>query len=147
MGFEGFRSESELVSIVASRLRECGFFVLRNFVVLGMEIDVVGVEFVGLDPYVYVFEVKRRPRNKLVKQLRKRMSVADYVYAVVPHYLYSWALKRVDPWAGIAVVMGEELKVLRMGRYLGRGRRFIEATCLDGGGYPWCSYLGSGRGA
>lgn len=120
-------SEEELVEVLADGLSRAGFRVLKHVVVGGVELDLVALEesVQGVD--VYVVEVKRRPRNRIVKQLEKRFLLADYLYVAVPLDLYTWALKRVDPRVGVLVLVRGEPRVLRMGRYIGNGWRLLKA--------------------
>ena len=90
----------------------------------------VALERIGVDCYVYVFEVKRRPRAKLAEQLRRRVWLADYIYAAVPFPLYSWALRVVDPSIGVAVVNRGWVSILRKSRYFGNGRKLLEILDL-----------------
>jgi len=121
-----FRSERELVDLVVEFLERVGFRVFRHLVVDGIELDVVAVEEGPSFSNVYVLEVKRRPRARIARQVERRLCMADYLYVVVPLDLYGWALRRVDPRVGIMVLVGEELRVLRMGSYLGNGWRIAE---------------------
>jgi len=121
----GAVKESEIVESVASLLRSVGFVVMRNIEVGGVEVDVLAIEIVPPRPLVYVIEAKRRPKRKLIKQLERRSRFADYVYAAVPVYMYSWAVSRIDPSYGIMVFHRGEVRVLRLARYLGNGIHLI----------------------
>lgn len=111
-------------------MKSCGFEVFKCVRVWDLEIDVVALERIGIDCYVYVFEAKRRPKLKFIKQLRRRVWLADYVYAAIPYTMYSWALRKLEPDIGIAIVSRDGLMILRKSRYFGNGRKFLELANL-----------------
>ncbi len=124
-------SESQLVNVVASRLKDAGFEVYKNIVVNGIEIDVLALEYTGSAVFVYVIEVKRRPRTKVYKQLARRAQIADYLFIAIPYMFYAWALKKIDMSIGIMLIMGSDIVVLRNPKYLGNGKRLIECICNE----------------
>ncbi len=117
--------------MVASRLKDAGFDVYKNIVVNGIEIDVLALEYTDNAVFVYVIEVKRRPRTKVYKQLARRARIADYLFIALPYVFYAWALKKVDLNIGIMLIMGSDIVVLRSPRYLGNGKRLIEHICNE----------------
>ncbi len=116
---------------MCSELSSVGFTVLRNVFILGFEIDVIALDTPPRGrPVVYVVEVKRRVKSKLIKQLRKRAPYADYVYAAVPHALARQALRRIPtPFGVLLVDPGSVVRIVvaRRATYLGRGEGILNA--------------------
>ncbi len=121
-------SEAVLIDVVVSKMANCGFRVYKNIVVNGVEIDVLGLEYLESSPrpLVYVVEVKSRPKPKTYKQLMKRMMFTDYLYIAIPYQYYTWALTRLDREIGIMVILDSDVRILRFAKYLGRGSKILE---------------------
>lgn len=121
--------ENRLVDVVASRFASAGFDVYRNIVLDEIEFDVVALEVFSDRIYVHVVEVKRRPREKVYKQIWRRITLADYLYIALPYDFYTWALSRVDPRVGILLIKGEDVVVFRKPAYLGNGAVLAKSMC------------------
>ncbi|MDK6028115.1 hypothetical protein QPL79_01890 [Ignisphaera sp. 4213-co] len=122
-------NENWLIELVASRFREAGFSVYKNIVVCDVEFDILAFEYIQNGIYVHIVEVKRRPSDKIYRQLSKRLKIADYLYVAIPYEFYSWALKRIDPRIGILLVAGDDVVVFRKPRYLGNGFLIANNMC------------------
>lgn len=121
--------ENGLVESVVSRFRSAGFDVYRNVVLDGVEFDVVAFESSSDRVYVHVVEVKRRPRDKVYKQIWRRIELADYLYVAIPYSFYTWALSRVDPRVGILLIRNGDVIVFRRPVYLGKGMAIVRSMC------------------
>jgi len=121
------RSEEVIVEAVSRLLALAGFEVSTHVRLDGTEIDVVAIERAEPRPLVTIVEVKRRPKVKLLKQLRSRLAIADYLYAAMPYVYYAWALERIDPRVGLLLFFNpERVEVFRKARFLGNGARYLE---------------------
>jgi len=119
--------EELIVEAVARSLESVGFRVFKHVKIDDVEMDIVALEPGEQRPLVTIVEVKRKPKIKLLKQLRNRAEMADYVYAAVPYMYYSWALEKVDPRVGIMLYFSpERVEVFRRARYLGKGVRSLK---------------------
>lgn len=125
----GGLDENSLVESVVSRFRSAGFDVYRNVVLDDVEFDVVALEASSDRVYVHVVEVKRRPRDKVYKQIWRRIELADYLYIAIPYSFYTWALTRVDPRVGIILIKNGDVVVFRRPVYLGKGIAIVRSMC------------------
>jgi len=125
------KSERELVEVVYWKLASAGLRVLKNIFVLGFEVDIIALDVRSSErPTVYVVEVKRKVKSKLIKQLRKRMPYADYVYAAVPLAAALRALRRIPAPFGVMLIdLGSSMGVyvVREASYLGNGVEMLNA--------------------
>lgn len=126
-------SEDAIVRKLVDKLRCVGFDVFNNIRVGEVEIDVLALEHQDERPLVHVYEVKSRPKPKLVKQIAKRMDMADYIYVVVPLSLYPWVIKKLEPGIGLILYVNDDLYVFQKAEFLGRGMRVAKVLrYLDG---------------
>ncbi|MEM4775448.1 MAG: hypothetical protein QXU65_03190 [Sulfolobales archaeon] len=101
--------------------------VYSNVVVGELEIDLVALEDGGSRPLIYVVEVKSRPKQKLLHQLLKRVSLSDYVYAALPVRHYSYLLEVPEPLGSLAVDANHQVVYeIKKPTYIGNGWRLLE---------------------
>jgi len=123
-------SEAYLTQLLASRLRALGLRVATNVFALGVEIDIIAL-FTGSRPTVSVIEVKRRPKRKLVEQLKRRAQFSDLVFAAVPSRYVAAALHRIPQCFGVIAVDESITYVARGSDWFGRGSRLLHALGLQ----------------
>lgn len=119
-------SEGIIVQKLVDKLSSIGFEVHSYVRLNGLEIDVLVLEPQDDRPLAYVYEVKSRPTPKLLKQISKRIDIADYLYIVVPINLYPWVLKKLNPFVGLVLYVNNDLYVFRRAEFIGRGNKLIE---------------------
>lgn len=122
----GRRGEDVIVQRLADKLRGVGFEVFTHVFLNDLELDVVALEHQRGRSLAYVYEVKVKPRPKLLKQISKRIELADYLYVVVSPNLYPWVLKKVEPFVGLILFINDDLYVFRKACFLGKGEKLVK---------------------
>lgn len=117
--------EDTIIQRLADKLRNVGFEVYTHVFLRGLEIDVLALEPQKSRPLVYIYEVKSKPKPKLLKQISRRVDIADYLYVVVLPNLYPWILKKLEPFVGLILYVDNDLYVFRKADFLGKGVKVI----------------------
>jgi len=117
--------EDIIIQRLAEKLRNVGFEVYTHVVLDGLEIDVVAFEYQKSRPLVYIYEVKSRAKSRLLKQISRRVDLADYLYVVVSLNLYPWVLKKLEPFVGLILYIDKDLYIVRKADFLGRGEKLL----------------------
>jgi hypothetical protein len=122
-----FKDEGELIDACLKLFDSIAIHMGRNVYVGGLEIDLIAVVPDILRPSVHVFEVKRRPKLKLLKQLSTRVLISDYVYVVLPYTAYSWAFTYVPDYVGVVIVdRFLNPHIIRLPKWLGNGSVLLD---------------------
>jgi len=123
---DGYLSEDDLINAFIRFFNSIALYIGVHVRVHDFEVDALIIEPGVERPSVYMVEAKRKPKVKLIRQIRRRCEFSDYVYVVLPYTAYSWALKYIPTYVGIVIVdRGLNPHVIRLAKWLGNGEEIL----------------------